>query len=81
MGTLGLERWRELVYGYVVGLLEGIEAYGEIMYRFSMMQGRVSYASLYTESEYKSLVIEAQYTCRYHYYRSDSEKRHWYWCM
>lgn len=81
MAALGLQKWSELVYGSGVGLLEGVQAYGENVYRFSMVQGRISCASLYTENEYKSLVIETQYTCRYHYYCSDSEKRCWYWCM
>jgi 6-phosphogluconate dehydrogenase (decarboxylating) len=41
---------------------------GENIYRFSMVHDRVSYASMYTENEYKSLIIEAQYSCHYHYY-------------
>jgi hypothetical protein len=81
MAVLGPQRWRELVYSNIVGLLEDVQAYGKNEYHFSMVQGRVSCASLYTKSEYKSLVVEAQYTCRYHYYRSISEKRHWYWFM
>ena len=51
------------------------------MYRAELKQGRVPAACLYTESEFKDLVIEAHYNCRYHYWQNPSvEKRYYYWC-
>lgn len=51
------------------------------MYRSELKQGRVPCACLYTEREFKELVIEAHYLCRYHYWQDPLlEKRYYYWC-
>ena len=51
------------------------------MYRAELKHGRVPCACLYTEEEYKALVIEAHYTCRYHFWEDPGlEKRYHYWC-
>lgn len=61
--------------------LQGYKVGGERVYRAELKQGRVPCACLYTEQEYKDLVVEAHYTCRYHYYENPGqEKRYFYWC-
>lgn len=62
-------------------MLQGYTVGGERVYRAELKQGRVPCACLYTEEEYKALVIEAHYTCRYHFWEDPgSEKRYHYWC-
>lgn len=54
---------------------------GESVYRAKLKQGRVPCVYLYTEEKYKALVIEAHYTCRYHFWEDlGSEKQYHYWC-
>lgn len=43
--------------------LQGYKVGGERVYRAELKQGRVPCACLYTEQEYKDLVVEAHYTC------------------
>lgn len=62
-------------------MLQGFTVGGERVYRAELKQGRVPCACLYTEEEYKALVIEAHYTCRYHFWEDPgSEKPYHYWC-
>ena len=78
---LGFDVWWNLVQNGPVGLIEGTTAKGQNVYRFTLTQGRVPLVCLYTEDEYKELIIEAHYQCRYHFYRGQGkDKRRWYWC-
>jgi hypothetical protein len=76
---LGFDVWWNLVQNGLVGLIEGTTAKGQNVYRFTLTQGRVPLVCLYTEDEYKELIVEAHYGCCYHFYRvQGKDKRRWY---
>ena len=78
---LGFDVWWNLVQNGPVGLIEGTTTKSQNVYRFTLTQGRVPLVYMYTEDEYKDLIKEAHYRCRYHFYRvQGKDKRRWYWC-
>ena len=76
--VLGFEKWLDLVRNGPVGIIEGVTVGGEALHRYSLKQGRQHCVCLYTEKEFKQLVIESHYTCRYHFY---NDRRRWSWCL
>ena len=77
ISAFGFEKWPHRVLYGALGILEEITVGGQVVHRYTLMQGRVQCVCLYTEDEFKELVIEADYTCRYHF---NNDKRCWSWC-
>ena len=78
MTELGRERWLDIALNGPVGVVEGVQVGGEAVHRCTLKEGRNQCVCLYTEREYKDLIIEAHYDYRFHFYHPD--KRRWYWC-
>ena len=55
---LGFNVWWNLVQNGPMGLIEGTTSKGHNVYRFTLTQGRVPLVCLYTEYEYKELIVE-----------------------
>ena len=83
IAELGFEKWWDIVLNGPVGLVHGAKVKGKNLYRCTLTQGREPCVCLFTEQEYKDLVVEAHYNCRYHVYHviEGKDRRRWYWCL